>query len=53
MESDKNCDLRSASDHVLDEITMTGRVDDRDVVLRSLKLPQRNVDRDTTLTLGF
>ena len=32
---------------------MTGGVNDRDVVLRRLKLPQRDVDRDATLTLGF
>ena len=45
--------LRGTSDHVLDEITMTGRVDDCDVVLGRFKLPQRNVDRDTTLALSF
>lgn len=27
--------------------------DDGDIVLRSLKLPQGNVDGDTTLTLGL
>jgi len=50
---DTNSDLRSASDHVFDEITMTRSVDDGDVVLRCLKLPQRNVNRDATFTLGF
>ena len=30
---------------------MPRRVDDREVVLARLELPQRNVDRDTTLTL--
>ena len=28
-------------------------IDDREVVLARLKLPQRNVDRDTTLTLSL
>jgi len=45
--------LRGTSNHVLDEVTMTGSVDDSDIVLGSLELPQGNVDRDTTLTLGL
>jgi len=45
--------LRGTSDHVLDEIPMTGSVDDCDVVLGRLELPQRNVDRDTALALSF
>ena len=47
------CDLWRSGDHVLDEVTMSRSVDDRDVVLRRLKLPQRNIDRDAALTLGF
>merc|ERR1712232_920242 len=43
--------LRGTSDHVLDEVTVTRGVNDGDIVLRSLELPQSNVDRDTTLTL--
>ena len=43
--------LGSARDHVLDEIAVTGGIDDGDLVLRGLELPQGNVDGDTTLTL--
>jgi len=43
--------LGGTSDHVLDEVTVTRGVNDGDIVLGSLELPQSNVDRDTTLTL--
>merc|ERR1719150_574549 len=43
--------LGSSSDHVLDEITMSGGVDDGDIVLASLELPESDIDGDTTLTL--
>ena len=45
--------LGGTSDHVLDEITVTGSVNDGDIVLGSLELPESNVDGDTTLTLGL
>jgi len=45
--------LRGSSDHVLDEITMSRRINDGDVELGSLELPQGNVDGDTTFTLGL
>jgi len=45
--------LRSTSDHVLDEITMAGSIDDGDVVPGSFELPQRDINCDTTLTLSF
>jgi len=45
--------LGGTSDHVLDEITMSGGIDDGDVVLGGLELPEGNVDGDTTLTLGL
>jgi len=45
--------LRCTCDHVLDEITMPGSIDDSAIVLGSLKLPQRNIDCDTTLPLGL
>jgi hypothetical protein len=32
---------------------VTGSVNDGDIVLGSLELPQGNVDGDTTLTLGL
>ena len=39
--------LGGSGDHVLDEVTMSGSVDDGDIVLGSLKLPQSNVNGDT------
>ena len=45
--------LRSSSDHVLDEVTMSGGVNDGDIVLGSLELPQSDVNGDTSLTLGL
>merc|ERR1719150_416555 len=45
--------LAGASDHVLDEVTMAGGVDDGDVVLGSLEFPESDINGDTTLTLGL
>jgi len=45
--------LGGTSDHVLDEITVTGSIDDGHVVTWGLELPESNVDGDTTLTLGL
>merc|ERR1719334_2970580 len=45
--------LGSASDHVLDEIPVAWGVDDGDVVVLGLELPQGDIDGDTTLTLGL
>ena len=45
--------LRSTSDHVLDEVTVTWGVDDGDIVLGSLELPEGDIDGDTSLSLGF
>merc|ERR1719486_609017 len=45
--------LGGTGDHVLDEVTMSGGIDDGHVVLGSLKLPESDVDGDTTLTLGL
>jgi len=45
--------LGGTSDHVLDEITVTGGIDDGDHVLGGLELPQSDIDSDTTLTLDF
>jgi len=42
--------LTGPGDHVLDEVAMTGRVDDGDVVLGRLELPQGDVDGDAALT---
>lgn len=43
--------LRGASDHVLDEVPVSRGINDGHVVLCGLKLPQSNVNGDTTLTL--
>jgi len=45
--------LGSTSDHVLDEITVTGSVNDGDIVLGGLELPESDINGDTTLTLGL
>jgi len=52
-DEDSTVGLRGTCDHVLDEVTVTRGVDDSDVVLGSLELPEGDVDRDTTLTLGL
>lgn len=52
-DEDSAIGLGSTSDHVLDEITVAGSVNDGDIVLGSLELPQSNVNGDTTLTLGL
>jgi len=45
--------LRGTGNHVLDEVTVARGVDDGDIVLGGLELPEGNVDGDTTLTLGL
>merc|ERR1719262_1935092 len=50
---DTSLELAGAGDHVLDEVTVAGGVDDGDVVLWSLELPEGDINGDTTLTLGL
>merc|ERR1719392_197741 len=45
--------LRRSSDHVLDKVTMTGSINDGDIVLGGLELPESDVNGDTSLTLGL
>ncbi len=45
--------LGGTSDHVLDEISVTWGIDDGDVVLWGLELPESDIDGDTTLTLSL
>jgi len=45
--------LRSTSDHVLDEVTVTWGVDDGDIVSGGLELPESDIDGDTSLTLSL
>ncbi|GBE60286.1 elongation factor 1-alpha, putative [Babesia ovata] len=52
---DKHSDigLGGTRNHVLDEVTMSGGVNDGVVVLASFELPQGDIDGDTTLTLAL
>jgi len=45
--------LGGTSDHVLDEVTVTRGINDGDLILGSLELPEGNVNGDTTLTLSL
>jgi len=45
--------LGGTSDHVLDKVTMAGGVNDGDIVLGGLELPEGDVDGDTALALGL
>ena len=52
-DEDTAISLGSSSDHVLDEITMSRGINDGNVVLASLKLPEGDINGDTTLTLSL
>merc|ERR1719449_58652 len=52
-DQDTTVSLRCSSNHVLDEITMSRGINDGDIVLGGLKLPESNVNGDTSLTLGL
>lgn len=45
--------LGSSGDHVLDEVSVSGGVDDGEVVLGGLELPEGNIDGDTSFSLGL
>src|SRR4051812_44826184 len=45
--------LGGTSNHVLNEIPVAGGINDSAVVLGSLKLPQSNVNSDTSFTLSL
>jgi hypothetical protein len=45
--------LGSTGNHVLDEVTVSRGIDDGDIELGSLELPQSNVNGDTTLALSL
>jgi len=45
--------LRGSGDHVLDEITMSGGINNGDVVLLGREVHQLDVDGDTSFTLGL
>jgi len=52
-DEDSAVGLGGTSDHVLDEVTVTGGVNDGDLILGSLELPESDIDGDTTLTLSL
>ena len=52
-DEDGNIGLGGSGDHVLDEITVSGGVNDGEGVLGGLELPEGDVDGDTALTLGL
>jgi len=45
--------LRSTSNHVLDEITMTGSINNGDVELGGFELPESNINGDTSFTFSL
>ena len=45
--------LRGTSDHVLDEVTVTGGIDDGEDALGGLELPESDIDGNTTLALSL
>ncbi|KAL7077540.1 hypothetical protein ACQ4LE_003429 [Meloidogyne hapla] len=44
---------KETSNHVLDEVSMSGCINNCDVVLGGFELPKSNVDGNTTFTLGL
>merc|ERR1719516_818494 len=50
---DSTVSLRCSCDHLLDEVTMSRGINDGDIVLGGLELPESNVNGDTSLTLGL
>jgi len=52
-DEDSAIGLGGTSNHVLDEVTMSGGINDGNEVLGSFELPQGNIDGDTTFTFSF
>merc|ERR1712158_141249 len=52
-DQDGTIGLRCSRDHVLDEITMAGSINDGDEEVLGLELPESDIDGDTTFTLGL
>ena len=52
-DEDGNIGLRGTGNHVLDEITVTRGIDNGEVELGSLELPESDINGDTSLTLGL
>ena len=47
----KHIYLRGTSNHVLDKVPVSRSINDGDIVLAGFKLPQGDIDGNTTLTL--
>jgi hypothetical protein len=52
-DEDSAIGLGSTSDHVLDEISVTGSINNGDHVSRGLELPERDIDGDSSLSLSL
>uniref|UniRef100_A0A2P2KE51 Translation elongation factor 1 n=1 Tax=Rhizophora mucronata TaxID=61149 RepID=A0A2P2KE51_RHIMU len=52
-DEDSTVGLGSPSYHILDKVTMSRSINDCAVIFGCLKLPQGNINGDTTLTLSF
>lgn len=52
-DEDSTIGLGGTSDHVLDEITMSGGINDGNDVLWRLELPESDIDGDTTFTFSL
>jgi hypothetical protein len=52
-DEERNIGLGGTSDHVLDEILVSGGINDGEVELFSLELPQGDIDGDTSFTLSL
>lgn len=52
-DEDGTVGLGGTGDHVLDEISVTGSINNGDVVLRGLELPESNINGDTSLSLSL
>jgi len=50
---DGDISLGGTSDHVLDEISVSGSINDGEAGLLRLELPEGNINGDTSLTLGL
>jgi hypothetical protein len=52
-DEDGTIGLGGTSDHVLDKVTMSGGINDGEVVLWRFELPESNIDGNTTLTFSL
>lgn len=48
-----NISLGGTSNHILDEISVTGGIDDGEVIFSSFELPEGNIDGDTSFSFSF